>query len=107
MTSLSDRLFAAQVHGMLKELFLIHSWIKYKVTYCSTDSSCFNSWVCIASLRLLASALKGSSIYMFYLHSLNTIVIVLFLLGNPWRCFSGRFHDVILLTSSFLPSESY
>ena len=44
---------------------------------------------------------------MFYLHSLNTIVIVLFLLGNLWRCFSGRFHDVILLTSSFSPSESY
>ena len=44
---------------------------------------------------------------MLFLHSSNCAVIVLFLLGNSWRCFSGRFHDLTLFTSSFSSSKSY
>ena len=78
-----------------------------KVTYCSSCFSCWNSWIRIASPRLIDSTLRESSIYMLFQHSSNSVAIVLFLLGNSWRSFSGRIHDLTLFTSSFSSSKNY
>ena len=44
---------------------------------------------------------------MLFQHSSNSVAIVLFLLGNSWRSFSGRIHDLTLFTSSFSSSKNY
>ena len=85
------------------------SILDQNITSLTVAVECLRAWDagCIAGPMLVVSTLEKSSIYMFFLHSLNSSPIVLFSLGNPWECFSRRFYDVRLITSSFPMPKSY